>query len=533
MRREIDCTVVTRDNFHAFHGFISEMLTGRLAPGNLLSPVRRMFNPASVHVGEVERIDLDQHRVVSSRHLDGRRTVHHYDHLVLALGTTDRLDVYPGLAEHAFTLKAYPDTFRLRNHILEMLELAEIEEDDEERRRLLTFFIAGGGFAGTEVAGELADFVRRLAGREFPRIRFEECRFALVHPGPTILPELYGKDGTGRDAHPKLIEKGAARQRELGVEVWTNTRVAAVTPSEVALSSGERIPTRTVISAVGSKANPVIQDLPLEKDERGRVVAGWTGLVPGRSDVWAGGDCAALPKPGGGTCPPVALYALKHGTLIGRNIARIARGQKPRRFVYPGIGQGASVGRRYAVAELKGLEFWGLPAWLVWRAMLTYYFPSTDRRLRILADWLIWPLVGRDIVQMRVDRPANFELRENLYQDGETIAEEGKVSRHVHVIVEGEVEIFDQHDGAERLLKTLGPGDQFGIRWMESFEPEQARAKGVVRTMAIRRDQAPGLQQVLASASRIIAESGHFPVITREMEEAASRRRGDGASEQS
>jgi hypothetical protein len=68
---------------------------------------------------------------------------------------------------------------------------------------------------------------------------------------------------------------------------------------------------------------------------------------------------------------------------------------------------------------------------------------------------------------------------------------------------------------------------------MESFEPEFARAKGVVRTMAIRRDQAPWLQQVLASATRIIAESGHFPVITREMEEAAARRRGDGANRES
>jgi hypothetical protein len=49
--------------------------------------------------------------VVSSRHLDGRRTVHHYDHLVLALGTTDRLDVYPSRSRPTQTPSGCAITF--------------------------------------------------------------------------------------------------------------------------------------------------------------------------------------------------------------------------------------------------------------------------------------------------------------------------------------------------------------------------------------------------------------------------------------
>ena len=41
-----------------------------------------------------------------------------------------------------------------------MFEQADVETEEAERRRLLTFFVAGGGYAGTEVAGELADFAR-------------------------------------------------------------------------------------------------------------------------------------------------------------------------------------------------------------------------------------------------------------------------------------------------------------------------------------------------------------------------------------
>ena len=75
---------------------------------------------------------------------------------------------------------------------MEMFELADIEKNPEERRRLLTFFVAGGGFSGSELAGELADFVGRLTKREYQGIKREECRVVVVHPGPTLLPELYG-----------------------------------------------------------------------------------------------------------------------------------------------------------------------------------------------------------------------------------------------------------------------------------------------------------------------------------------------------
>ena len=166
-------------------------------------------------------IDLEGKRAVVARHLDGHRTEVTWDHVVLSLGVADRTDAYPGLVEHAFRLREYRECFRLKNHIITMFEQAEIEEDPEERRRLLTFFVAGGGYAGTEVIGELSDFARRLTSREYPRVRYDECRFVLVHPGPTILPELYGDDGTGAKAHPKLVEFADQWMRKLGVEVRT------------------------------------------------------------------------------------------------------------------------------------------------------------------------------------------------------------------------------------------------------------------------------------------------------------------------
>lgn len=514
---KLDVTVVLRDNYLCMHGLIPEMVTGRIAPGTILNPARRIFSGARVHVAEIESIDLEARRVTTTRDLDGARFELEYDHALLGLGTVDNLEVYPGLAEHAFRLKQFDDCFALRNHILEMFELADIETDPEERRRLLTFVVAGGGFAGTEVAGELADLARLLTKREYPRIRRDECRVVIVHPGKTLLPEFYGSGSVERKskAFPKLIEYGMRHSEKLGVELKLETRVAGATPNEVHFSSGERVPTRTIISAVGTKQSPLLAGLPLDFDERGKVRTDECMRVEGHERVWAAGDCAAVPHPRGGTCPPVALWARVQGRHVGKNIARAAlAGAEPRRFRKVVRVQGVSIGRRAGVSEAFGIGFRGKFAWLGFRTVIMIAIPSWDRRLRILADWSIWPFVGRDIVQMGPGTRPDFEVRHNVYQPGEVIAERKRPVRHLHVIVEGEAELLRQAEGHEAPAVTLGPGDHFGRKWLEQNEGDAVRAKSLVRTMALRADEANQLQDALLTAAPIVATTGVHAVVT-------------------
>jgi NADH dehydrogenase len=515
-RGEIDLTVVSRENFHSFHGFIGEMITGRIGPDSMLSPVRRIFSPGRVHVGEIEQIDLDARKVVTSRHLDGARFELGYDHLVLSLGTAEHLELYPGLAEHAFKLKRYDDCFRLKNHLIEMFELADIETDPDERRRLLTFFVAGGGYAGTEIAGELADFVRLLTKKDYPGIGRDECRVVLVHRGKTILPELYGSsstEGQGRGrGYARLVDYATRHAQKLGVELMLETQVTAVTPNEVHLSGGVIVPTRTIVSAVGAKPSPLLDTIDVPRDDRGRVRTDAFCRVLERENVWAGGDCACVPHPDGGTCPPVGIYALKHGLRIGKNIGRTVAGKELKPFKYPGLGQGVSIGRRTAVGEVKGIPIRGLLCWVVWRSMLFYFFPTWDRRLRLLADWSIWPIVGRDVVWMWRDPKADYEVRHNVYQPGELIVDRARRVRYVHVLLEGEVELCRRVDGVDESLRTIGTGSHFGRKSLEHASADVAVAKSAVRTIALREDQANQLQDVLVSAERIVARTGMFPI---------------------
>lgn len=514
---DVDVTVVTRDNFLCAHGLISEMVTGRVMPGSILNPARRIFGRAHVHVGEIERIDLDDRRVHTTRHIDGARFELEYDEALLALGTSENLDAYPGLAEHAYKLKSFEDCFALRNHVIEMFELADIERDPEERRRLLTFFVAGGGFAGSEIAGELADLARLLTSREYRGIKREECRVVIVHPGPTLLPELYGSGSLERKSKsfPKLVEYAMRHCERLGVELMLETKVAGATPNEVYLSNGEHIPTRTIVSTVGTKPSPILSGLPLPFDERGRVRVDAVMRVQGREELWAGGDCAAVPHPKGGTCPPTALWAAMHGKYVGRNIARAAAGKAPQPFRGMIRRQGVSLGRRTAVSEVSGIPLRGKVSWLGHRAVVLTLIPSWDRRLRLLSDWTLWPLVGRDIVQMGGGQHSAYEVRRHVYQPGETIVEASRPLRYVHVVIEGEAEVMRNGEVAT----TVGPGGHFGRKWLEQQGADAVRARTLVRTLVLHADQANVLQDVLLSSEPLIAKTMLRPALVEEPRE--------------
>jgi len=513
-------TVLDRENFLFYHGLLAEFLVGRLTASTVLSPSRRIFPPARFHQAEIEEVDLAGQTVTASTQPDGIRRMLSYDHLVVGLGSADNLEMYPGLGEHAFRLKAYHDVFHLRNHLLRMFELAEIETDPEERQALLTFLIAGGGYAGTEVSGELADLCRILVERHYQGIRPDEPRVILVEPGRTILPEMYGSVGSAGHAegHPELVRFASEHLRSLGVDAITGVGVTAVSPGEVTLSDGRRIQSRTIISAVGTKMPALVESLDLPKDPRGRIVVEPTLRVPGHVNVWAGGDCTQVPHPDGGYAPPRALEAIAQGRTIGRNIAHVLQGGALQPYAYRPPGQGVPLGGHVTVGELKGMELKGSVAFYVMKAFLLKYTVTWDRRLHLLADWLINAVTGRDVAEIATARSDAFELRENVFQPGEVIVREGREGRYLHVIVEGEVEIVKgaAPDGTGgEVSRTLGRTDTFGQAWLDQRAEESARAKTMVRTVTIRTDQTRRVLDLIATLQQLEAERAAAKPATR------------------
>lgn len=477
-RGRIALTIVSRDNFHTFHGFVAEMLVGRIQPGQIMSPARRIFRPARFHNAEIESIDLEGKVVVTSRVLDGRQYTLPYDHLVLGLGSQDDLARYPGLAEHAHRLRGYSEAFAVRNQIITALELAEIEEDPIERRRLLTFIVVGGNYGGVEVAAEMNDYFRLMVRHEYPHLDANEVRVVLVHSGERLLPELGQlKPGLQRWAERFLGSSG--------IDIRLQTRIAAATPEEAILDSGERIPTRTIISCTGNEVPPVLRPLALARDERGRIETDRFGRALGRTDVWAGGDCSAFPHPQGGTNPPLAIYAMMTGRQIGINLARGAAGKEPQPYRFTGLGDAVSLGRNNAVAHVKGIPFQGRFAWVLWRSFLLGFVPTWDRRLRMLFDWALTPVMGRDVVNMRLAESVG--IGPEVYEPGQDIVRQGDVGRRLYLINSGEADVIRVGPDGETIVATLGPGDHFGERaiFQNVRRTATVRARTRVKVLAL------------------------------------------------
>ena len=164
----VDITLVSRDNFFLFTPMLPEVSSGMIETRRILTPVRTFCKRAKFYEASVESIDLkDKHVVIAHTIGKQRYPINYrshtlkYDYLVLALGGKTNFFGMTEVADNALTIKSVGDAIVLRNHVISMLEQADIEHDDLKlRRSLMTFVIVGGGFSGVEAAGELNDFVR-------------------------------------------------------------------------------------------------------------------------------------------------------------------------------------------------------------------------------------------------------------------------------------------------------------------------------------------------------------------------------------
>ncbi|GAA1287746.1 hypothetical protein Psi02_70380 [Planotetraspora silvatica] len=382
LRAEV--TLISDTNALLFTPMLAGVASSSLEPRHVSAPVRAALSHTAFLHGHVDAIDTARRVVHVATGEQGMAAVP-YDLLVLAVGSVPHYFDLPGLAEHAFALKTIGDATRLRNHVLGMLERADLETGSI-RAELLTFVVAGGGFAGTELIAELFDLVHGVL-HQYPNVRDVEPRFVLVHAGERILPELSAELG----------EYALERLRRRGIEFRLKTVVAESRPGAVRLGDGETIPTRTLAWTAGNHPHPLAAALPAEHGRGGSVVVDSFLRVAGVEGVWAVGDCALIPGADGRPYPPTAQHALREGRTVADNIAALLTGRSLTEFRFRGIGVLVALGHRTAVAEIRGHRLSGLFAWLLWRAVYLAKLPGGERKARVLADWLIELAFPRDI----------------------------------------------------------------------------------------------------------------------------------------
>jgi NADH dehydrogenase len=497
---DVEVALVSHENYLTFQPLLPEVVAGGLNTLHAISPIRRIVPGVALHVRGVEAIDLER-QVVRLEPGNMRRSDElPFDHLVLALGNRLATRLVPGLAEHAVPFKYLGDALRLRNHLVHALEEAAITADPVERQRLLTFVVAGGGFSGVECIAEMHDFLRH-AVRSYPIIKRDELSLVLLQSAEKILPEM--KPSLAEFAHKVLVKRG--------IKIEVNTRLAAVTATSAtvrdkASDSSRTIGTRTVVATVPVEPHPLLAGLALPQ-ARGKIEVTNQLNCKSAPNVWAIGDCAAVPLMKEGTlAPPTAQHAVRQGKLCADNLVASLTGRELQPYQFESLGALASLGRHSAVAEVMGVRLSGFVAWLMWRGIYLSKFPGWDRKLRILADWTMDLLLPRDVTQLRIFKPP--QVRREHFEPGETIFLGGDVGDRVYFVAAGEAEVVI--DG--NVVNTIAAGGVFGEIALISHQPRMAavRAKTALDVVSVTRDTFDALVS-------------HFPGVQSAMQDVMER----------
>jgi NADH:ubiquinone reductase (H+-translocating) len=375
-------TIVNPTNFMLYTPLLPEAAAGSVEPRHVAVPLRTMAPDADLVLGSA--VGVDPARRIVEVESDAGRFELAYADLVVALGAVTRMPDIPGLCDHAFGLKDIADAIRLRNHVLRQVELADAAPDQAVRR--LTFVFAGAGFAGVEVLAELHELVSEALTRH-PRLAGIEPTWLLLDGGSRILRQM--PEQLAEFAHRTLGERG--------VEILTGTSLASIEPGVATLAGGRRIETETVVWTAGVTPNPLLRELNLPLDGRGRVRVDETLRVVGAPSIWALGDCAAVPNGAtpGETDPATCQHALRQARVLAKNLRRT-----PRPYRYRTRGQMATLGRRHGVALIGRLPVNGLLGWHIARGYHLLQLPFAARRLRVLADWTTAAMFRRDVAEL-------------------------------------------------------------------------------------------------------------------------------------
>ena len=369
----VQVVMVDKNNYHLFQPLLYQVATAALDPSEIAYPVRTIFRRQKnfrFHLGEARQIDFNQQILETST---GALP---YDYLILAAGGESHYFGMDSVAQNGFDMKDLGDAMAIRNHILRMFERASQESDPVRSRALRTFVVAGGGPTGVECAGALSELVRLALAKDFPEVDSQDLRVILLEASGHLL--------TGFPEELTLAAQKTLERKK--VEVRLNAAVSGYDGSQVVLNDGELISASTLIWAAGVRAASLLDRSGLPQARQGRVPVLPTLQVPGHPEIYVAGDAAYLEEDGQ-PLPMMAPVAIQQGKTAARNILHHAAGEPLVSFRYHDPGSLATIGRNEAVARIKGFQFHGFPAWVVWLGVHLLGLIGFRNRLLVMINW--------------------------------------------------------------------------------------------------------------------------------------------------
>jgi len=339
---------------HLWKPLLHEVAAGSLDPGdNALSYlVQAHWHGFRYRLGEMIGLDRARKQVRLAATLDdeGREVTPSravgYDTLVIAIGSVTNDFGTPGVAKYAVPLETPAQAARFNQRLVNACIRAQAQAGPVLPGQLHVA-IVGAGATGAELAAELHRTIREVVAYGLDRIDPDrDIRIVLIEAADRVLPGL--RERLSKAAQ-RLLDK-------MGVEVRTHARVTEVTAQGLALADGSFVASELVVWAAGVKAPQVLHDLDgLESNRINQLVVEPTLRTTRDPDIFAIGDCAACPRPGGQSAvPPRAQAAHQEASHLVRQIEHRLRGEALTPYRYQDFGSLVSLGSWSTVGNLMG-----------------------------------------------------------------------------------------------------------------------------------------------------------------------------------
>lgn len=372
-KKNIQVTLVDKRNHHLFQPLLYQVATAGLSPAEIATPIRNIlsdYDNVSVSLDKIEKLDIDKKTAYS------KNNIYNFDYLILACGATHSYFGNDQWQQFAPGLKTLEQATEIRRRILMSFERAENTKDLELQKALLTFVIVGGGPTGVELAGSIAELSRVTLSEDFRRIDPSKARIILIEAGPKLLA-----------AFDKILSDKAQRHLEdLGVQVWTNSRVTNISNEGVQVGK-DFIHSKCALWAAGVATSKLTNFVPVEKDKAGRIIVEKDLSIKSHPHVFVTGDMAAFKTSEGKYLPGLAPVALQEGKHAALNILNRINNTPTKEFRYFDKGMMATMGRNKAILQTDKIKMNGFIAWLAWLLVHIYFLIGFKNRIVVLFQW--------------------------------------------------------------------------------------------------------------------------------------------------
>ncbi len=379
-------TLISDEDHFLFTPMLYEYLSGEVEEWHIAPAYHELLHENIQFVqGSVTDVDLAKRCVT----VHNRKEATDYDYLVLAVGGVTNYAGVPGAEQFTFPFRKIAHADALRRRMVDALDHVPPNLPPQDTRRALTFVVVGAGASGVELSTKISDLLRDAFER---RDLTGEPRVLVVEMGNQVVP------GMG-DPIRDFVEEALSESR---VEVHTLTRVVRVTEKAVTVEHDgveSEIEAAAVVWTGGVRVNPLIENLNIEKTNRGLILVEPTLQVRSHERVFALGDIAFF-KDATPVLAGTAQLAFQQAQLAADNIRALISGGQPRTKHFEELGEAVSLGTERAAVLAGGRAFGGSIARQARFALYTSRLPTWQHRLRVGASWFFEGTSPRPLVPL-------------------------------------------------------------------------------------------------------------------------------------